>query len=69
MAVGRRNWLFMGSERGGAAAAIYMTLVATCRRAGVNPFDYFHDVFARIQSHSSHKLDELIPGTWKPLAN
>ena len=69
VAVGRRNWLFMGSERGGAAAAIYMTLVATCRRAGVNPFDYFHDVFARIQSHSSHKLDELIPGTWKPLAN
>jgi transposase len=66
VAVGRRNWLFMGSERGGQAAAIYMTLVATCRRAGVNPYDYFRDIFARIMSHSSQKLDELVPGNWKP---
>jgi transposase len=56
----------VGSERGGHAAAIYMTLTATCKRAGVNPFDYFRDVFGRIMSHSTHQLDELLPGNWKP---
>ena len=66
VAIGRRNWLFVGSERGGHAAAIYMTLTATCKRAGVNPFDYFRDVFGRIMSHSTHRLDELLPGNWKP---
>ena len=67
IALGRKNWLFLGSERGGKAAAIYMTLLATCKRAGVNPYDYFCDIFGRIMSHSTHKLDELLPGTWKPL--
>ena len=68
VAVGRRNWLFMGSERGGRAAAVYMTLCATCKRANINPFDYFRDIFARIQSHPANKLDDLLPGNWKPLA-
>ncbi len=67
IAIGRRNWLFMGSARGGHAAAIYMTLAATCKRAGINPFLYFQDIFARIQDHSTHKLDELLPGRWQPM--
>jgi transposase len=67
VAVGRNNWLFMGSERGGRAAAVYMTLLATCKRAQVNPFDYLQDVMGRIMSHSAHKLDELLPGNWKPI--
>lgn len=67
IALGRKNWLFMGSERGGHAAAVYMSLVATCKRAGVNPWEYFQDVFGRIMDHSTHKLDELLPGFWKPL--
>jgi transposase len=67
IAIGRRNWLFMGSERGGHAAAIYMTLAATCKRAGINPILYFEDIFARIQDHSTHKLDELLPGRWQPM--
>lgn len=66
VAIGRKNWLFMGSERGGHAAAVYMTLMATCKRAGVNPFDYLRDIFGRIMSHSTHQLDELLPGNWKP---
>jgi hypothetical protein len=65
VALGRKNWLFMGSERGGQAAAICMTLAATCKRAGVNPLDYFQDVFGRIMAHSTHKLDELLPGNWQ----
>jgi len=67
IALGRKNWLFMGSERGGHAAAVYMSLVATCKRARVNPWEYFRDVFARIMDHSTHKLEELLPGIWKPL--
>ena len=67
VALGRKNWLFMGSERGGRAAAVYMTLLATCKRAKVNPFDYFEDVLGRIMSHSTHNLDELLPGNWVPL--
>jgi hypothetical protein len=58
IALGRKNWLFMGSERGGHAAAVYMSLVATCKRAAVNPWGSFRDVFGRIMDHSTHKLDE-----------
>lgn len=68
VALGRNNWLFMGSEAGGRAAATYMTLLATCKRAGVNPFDYFQDIFGRIMSHSTHKLEELLPDKWRPLS-
>jgi len=68
VALGRNNWLFMGSEAGGKAAATYMTLLATCKRAGVNPFLYFQDLFGRIMSHSTHKLEELLPGNWRPLS-
>ena len=67
VALGRKNWLFMGSERGGHAAAVYMTLLATCKRAKVNPFDYFQDVLGRIMHHTNHNLEELLPGNWKPL--
>ena len=67
VAVGRNNWLFMGSERGGKAAAVYMTLLATCKRAKVNPFEYFEDILGRIMSHSTHKLAELLPGNWAPV--
>ena len=66
LAVGRKNWLFMGSEKGGHAAAVYMTLMATCKRAKVNPWDYLKDVFGRIMSHPVSQLDDLLPGNWKP---
>ena len=69
LAVGRKNWLFMGSEKGGHAAAVYMTLMATCKRAKVNPWDYLKDVFGRIMSHPVTQLDDLLPGIWKPLAS
>lgn len=67
IAVGRKNWLFFGSERGGRAAANLMSLVATCKRAGVEPLGYLHDVFRRLPSTLTTKLDDLLPGRWKPL--
>ncbi len=67
IAVGRKNWLFFGSERGGRAAANLMSLVATCKRAGVEPLGYLHDVFKRLPSMLTTKLDDLLPGSWTPL--
>lgn len=67
VALGRKNWLFMGSERGGRAAAVYMSLMATCKNAKVNPYEYLRDVLGRIMSRSTANLDGLLPGNWTPL--
>ena len=67
VALGRKNWLFVGSEAGGHAAAVYMTLMATCKRAHVNPAVYFKDILGRIMDHPVSRLDELLPGIWKPI--
>jgi transposase len=64
LAIGRKNWLFLGSEVGGEAAAIILSLVQTCRAMKINPYEYLVDVMRRIMSHSSQKLDELLPGKW-----
>jgi len=67
VALGRKNWLFVGSEAGGHAAAVYMTIMATCKRANVNPAVYFKDILGRIMDHPVSRLDELLPGIWKPI--
>ena len=68
IAVGRNNWQFMGSDNGGATAAIMFSLIATCERHQVNPFEYLRDVLTRIAAHPSHRLGELLPDRWHPLA-
>lgn len=65
LAIGRKNWLFLGSEEGGEAAAILLSLVQTCRAQNINPYEYLEDIMRRIMSHSFQKLDELLPGNWK----
>lgn len=64
LAIGRKNWLFLGSEEGGEAAAIILSLVQTCRALNINPYEYLEDIMRRIMSHSSQKLEELLPGNW-----
>ena len=64
LAIGRKNWLFFGSEQGGKSAAVLLSLVQTCRGLGINPREYLEDVFRRIMSHSSKKLHELLPDQW-----
>lgn len=68
IALGRKNWLFFGSERGGEAAANLMSLIATCKRASVAPLAYLNDVFKRLPSTLKTNLDDLLPGNWKPLS-
>ncbi|MCY2924497.1 MAG: IS66 family transposase [Planctomycetota bacterium] len=68
IAVGRGNWTFLGSDTGGATAAVLFSLIATCERHDVNPFDYLRDVLTRIAAHPANRLAELLPGRWKPIA-
>jgi transposase len=67
IAVGRRNWLFAGSPRGGRAAATIYTLVESCKQAGVDPQVYLADVLTRVATHPASRIDELIPARWKTL--
>ena len=69
VAVGRKNWLFAGSERGGRAVATFSTLLESARRNGLNPYDYLRDVFTRLPAHPVNKLDEFLPDQWKPGGN
>lgn len=69
VALGRKNWLFAGSERGGEAAAIFFSLIETARRADVNLWDYVTDLLTRIPTHPINRLEELLPDTWKPPSN
>ena len=64
VAVGRRNFLFVGHEDAGANIAGLYSLVATCEANGVNPLAYLPDVLGRLGTPSA--LDDLLPHRWKP---
>ena len=64
LALGRKNWLFIGNEDAGEAAAVTLSLVQTCRGLGINPFEYLEDVMRRLMSHNSQRLFELLPDVW-----
>ena len=66
VALGRKNWLFVGSDRGGRAAAIALSLIQTCKLHDINPFDYLADVLRRLPAHPINRVDELLPFRWKP---
>lgn len=68
VAVGRRNWLFAGSPRGGRAAATIYTLVESCKKAAVDPLVYLTDVLTRVATHPASRIHELIPARWKTLS-
>jgi transposase len=68
IAVGRKNWLFCGSDNGGHTAAILFSFIASCQKHDVEPFAYLRDVLTRIASHPHNRLAELLPDRWKPLA-
>ena len=66
IALGRKNYLFMGNDDGGRRAAILYSLIRTCERHGVNAWEYFRDVLTRVSTHPSSRIDELLPHRWKP---
>ena len=67
VALGRKSWLFCGSDRGGRRAAAMYSLIVTCRMNKVDPQAWLADVLARIGEHSTSRLDELLPWNWKTL--
>jgi transposase len=68
IAVGRRNWTFLGSDNGGRTAAILSSLIATCKRLHIDTFAYLRDVLTRIAAHPKNRLEELLPDEWaRPL--
>lgn len=64
VAVGRKNWMFFGSDNGGRTAAVLSSLIATCKRHHMDPFAYLRDVFERINAHPKNRLEELLPDQW-----
>jgi len=68
VAVSRKNWLFVGSDRGGHAAAIHFSLIATARRHGLDPFAYLQDLLRRIPTHPNRHIHDLFPNHWKAQA-
>ena len=61
VAVGRKNWLFAGSDKGGKTAAIIYTILETAKLNNVNPVKYLHKVFDIIQDYQANKLRDLLP--------
>ena len=68
VALGRKNWLFAGSEGGGKAMAIAFTLIETAKRNDVDPQAWLTWVLERIADHKIIKIDELLPWNWKTAA-
>lgn len=63
IAVGRKNWIFFGNERGGRTAAVMYSLIATCKQHGIDPRTYLRDVLLRVAKVSD--VRELTPYGWK----
>ena len=66
--LGRKNYLFAGSDSGGERAAAFYTLIRTAKLNGLEPEAWLTDVIARIGAHSINRLDELLPWNWSPPA-
>ncbi|MBV8590504.1 MAG: transposase domain-containing protein, partial [Acetobacteraceae bacterium] len=65
VALGRKSWLFAGSDRGGETAAAIITLINTAKLNGVDPRAWLADVLTRIADHPAQRLSELLPWNWR----
>ena len=66
LTLGRRNWTFLGSDSGGDRAAVFYTIIQTCRLNDINPEAYLADIIGRIGDHPANQIDELLPWNWQP---
>ena len=64
--MGRKAWLFAGSELAGQRAAVVMSLVQSAKLNGHDPWQYLRDVLARLPTHLNSRIDELLPHRWQP---
>ena len=66
VAIGRKNYLFAGSDAGGRRAAALYSLIETAKLNGLNPQHYLADLLARIADHPARHIAELLPWHWQP---
>jgi transposase len=65
-AVGKKNWLFIGHPQAGWRSAVIYSIVVSCQRRGIEPWDYLRDVLARLPAMNHSELPSLLPANWKP---
>jgi transposase len=65
IAIGRKNWLFVGSPQGGRTAAVLVSFTSTCNRLGIEPWAYLQDVLAHLPTTAAGQLDDLLPDKWQ----
>jgi hypothetical protein len=65
IAIGRKNWLSIGSPRGGQTAAVLFSFTSTCQRLGVEPWTYLQDVLTRLPTTLAGQLGDLLPDHWQ----
>jgi transposase len=65
IAIGRKNWLFVGSAKGGNTAAVLFSFTSTCHRLKAEPWAYLQDVLSRLPSMPVDRLEELLPDRWQ----
>jgi transposase len=63
-ALGKKNWLFIGHPEAGERSAILYTLLENCRRRGINPLEYLHDVLSRLPAMTNRQTRSLTPANW-----
>lgn len=65
IALGRKNFLFLGNDEAGDHLAVLQSLVSSCEFNGINPFEYLKDVLIRVAGgHPRSRIDELLPHNW-----
>lgn len=65
VAIGRKNWMFAGSDKGGRTAAVLYSFVGSAKLHGLDPFEYLRDVIGRISAHPMRRIHEFLPDAWK----
>ena len=66
VAIGRKNYLFAGSDRGGERAAAMYSLIETAKLNGIDPEAYLRDILGRIADHPINRITDLLPWNWQP---
>ncbi len=64
IAIGRKNWMHVGSDKGGQTAAVLFSFTSTCHRLGIEPWAYLQDILSRLPATPAERLGELLPDRW-----
>jgi hypothetical protein len=63
-ALGKKNWLFFGDADAGERSAIIYSIIESCRRHGIEPYTYLHDILTRLPSMTNRQIKDVVPKAW-----